>query len=333
VAIAGAAERGGVDFLGVASPEEGGELRRAGITLPILLYGLCLPEETASLISDDISAVAADEEGVTCFENHAAALKKKARLHLKIDTGMGRIGCPPSETLRLARRIARSRNLILEGVCTHFPASDGKDRAYTENQISLFRSLTEDIRRDGIDPGILHAANSGGTLQYPEALFSMVRPGILLYGYYPSCETARPFPLKPVMELKSRILFLKRVPAGTYISYGCTYQTERETWIATIGTGYADGYPRLLSNRGRILINGKTYPVVGRITMDQTMVDLGPETDVKRYDTATLFGPDPAGPGADEIAGHAGTIPYEITCAISRRVPRIFTFPPKYAED
>jgi alanine racemase len=321
--IAAAAEKAGADFLGVAAPGEGDELRRAGISLPILLYGLCLPGETDCLISRDISAAVADGEGIAWFESRAAALGKKARLHLKIDTGMGRMGCAPSETLALARRIARSRNLVLEGICTHFPASDEKDRVYTENQIALFRSLTEDIRRDGIDPGIVHAANSGGVLQYPEAFFSMVRPGILLYGYYPSGETARPFPVKPVMELKSWVLFLKKVPPGTYISYGCTYKTERETWIATIGTGYADGYPRLLSNKGRVLINGKTYPVAGRISMDQTMVDLGPETEVKRYDEATLFGPDPSGPGADEIAGQTGTIPYEITCGINRRVPRI----------
>lgn len=321
--IARAAEKGGADFLGVASPEEGAELRRAGITLPLLLYGLCLPEEARLLVENDISAMIADGEGVTLFEAAATEVKKAARLHLKIDTGMGRIGCPPADALKLARRIAGSSRLVLEGVCTHFPSSDETDLSFTRLQIAAFRSLAEDMKKAGIDPGILHASNSGGLLQYPEANFSMVRPGVLLYGYYPSAEVRRAFPVKPVMELKTRVLFLKKVPAGTPISYGCTYTAPRETWIATIGTGYADGYPRSLSNRGRVLIGGRACPIAGRVTMDQIMVDLGPETDVRRYDEAVLFGPDPAGPDADEIASLAGTISYEITCGINRRIPRV----------
>jgi alanine racemase len=150
----------------------------------------------------------------------------------------------------------------------------------------------------------------------------MVRPGIILYGYYPSQDLPRPFNVKPVMELRAPVLFVKKIAAGTPVSYGRTWTARGETWIATLGAGYADGYPRLASNKGRVLMNGKSYPVAGRVTMDQTMIDLGPETSVRRGDQAVLFGPDPAGPDAWEIAEAAQTIPYEITCGISLRVPR-----------
>ncbi len=321
--IARAAERGGADFLGVATPQEGMELRRAGVVMPILLYGLCLPEEHKLLVQHDISAVAVDDPGIEAFEGAAEKLGRPALLHLKIDTGMGRIGCAPEDAVRLAARIASSPFLRLEGVATHFPCSDEKDLGFTRQQIALFRDLVNRIKAAGVNPGLLHASNSGGVLQCPEANFSMVRPGILPFGYYPSREVARPLDIRPVMELRSRVLFLKKVPAGTPISYGCTYRTPAPTWIATLGVGYADGYPRSLSNRGRVLIKGRTYPVVGRVTMDQVMVDLGPQTEIRRYDEAVMFGPDPAGPGAEDLAELAGTIPYEITCGINRRVPRL----------
>ncbi|MDR1932681.1 MAG: alanine racemase [Spirochaetales bacterium] len=320
--MARAAEKGGADFLGVASPAEGAELRGGGIRLPILLYGLALPEEAKIVTENDISASVADEEGLAVFEQAAAACGKKARLHLKIDTGMGRIGCTPQDAPGLARRIAFSSHLVLEGVFTHFPSSDESSPVFTENQIGVFSAAVDAIRKNGADPEIVHASNSGGILQYPAARFSMVRPGIILYGYYPSQDVPRPFTAKPVMELKAPVLFVKKIAAGTTVSYGRGWTAPRETCIATLGAGYADGYPRLLSNKGRVLINGTCYPVVGRVTMDQTMVDLGPQSHVRRGDQAVLFGPDPSGPDAWEIADIAGTIPYEITCGIPLRVRR-----------
>ena len=155
----------------------------------------------------------------------------------------------------------------------------------------------------------------------------MVRPGILLYGYYPSEEVPKSLRIEPVMELRSKLVFLKKVEAGFPVSYGCTYRTSRPTWIGTVAVGYADGYPRLLSNKGRVLINGKTYPIVGRVTMDQIMVDLGDKPEAKRFDDAVLFGPDPSGPDAREIADLANTIPYEITCGVNKRVPRTYIKP------
>ncbi|MFQ3620850.1 MAG: alanine racemase [Spirochaetales bacterium] len=323
VAIAKAAQACGVDLLGVACVEEGGELRRAGIHLPLLIYGLALPEDVPKIVDLDIATIVADLDGIDLFDRAAKQMGKRARLHLKIDTGMGRIGCKPEEALALVRRICSSSHLFLEGVATHFPISDEKDRTFTTTQIRLFNQLLQQIQAEGISPEIVHASNSGGILQYPEANYSMVRPGILLYGYFPSRQVPRTLPIKPVMELKASVLFLKTVPPGTPISYGCTYTTKEKTTIATIGAGYADGYPRSLSNRGRVLIRNKCYPIVGRVTMDQIMVDVGKDPEVERYDEAILFGPDPCGPSAEEIAELAGTITYEITCGINRRIPRI----------
>ncbi len=322
VALAQAAERGGVDFLGIACPEEGAELRNAGIQLPLLMYGLCLPEDIPKVVDLEISSIVADAEGIEGFARAASRLKKVARLHLKIDTGMGRIGCKPEEALPLAKQIVSSPYLILEGLATHFPVSDETDRSFTRNQIQRFLNAVRQLEKEGIRAELLHASNSGGILQYPEANFSMVRPGILLYGYFPSKEVPRQLPIKPVMELKASVLFLKKVPPGTPISYGCTYRTPETTTIATIGAGYADGYPRSLSNKGRVLIRNKCYPIVGRVTMDQIMVDVGKDPEVERYDEAILFGPNPIGPSAEEIADLAGTITYEITCGINRRIPR-----------
>ena len=329
--IARAAEKGGADFLGVSSAAEGAELREGGLRLPILLYGLCLPEDAGNVIRSGLSATVAGEEGISIFEKAAAAAGKKAGLHLKIDTGMGRFGCTAEDAPRLARRIQDSPHLVLEGVFTHFSTADEAERTFTQRQIEVFSSALKAMRGSGIKPGLVHAANSGGLLGYPEALFSMVRPGIILYGYYPSQETSRPFVPRPVMEMKAPVLFVKKIKPGSPVSYGRGWTAEGETNIATLGVGYADGYPRSLSNRGRVLIKGKTYPVAGRITMDQTMVDLGPETDLRPGDEALMFGPHPGAPSADDIARLAGTISYEITCGISLRVPRQIL--PRYERD
>ncbi|MCK5248535.1 MAG: alanine racemase, partial [Spirochaetaceae bacterium] len=183
-------------------------------------------------------------------------------------------------------------------------------------------AVTEEIRSAGIDPGVIHAANSGGIALSPETAFGMVRPGIALYGY--GAPIRRGHPLKPVMELKTRITALKKVPPGTTVSYGRTWKSSSECWIATLPVGYADGYSHLLSNRARVLIAGKRHPVAGTVCMDQLMVDLGQDTDVRLHDEVVLFGPDPEGPDAEELADIIGTISYEITCGISARVPRVY---------
>ncbi len=315
----------GVESFAIATVQEGIDIRTEGVEVPILLLSLPLPEELPEVIRHDLTPLVTDRRFLRVLEDAAAAQGRRIGVHLKVDTGMGRIGCFPEDAVELATLTSVSRWLQLAGVCTHFPVADLPGSAFTEAQTERFAAIVEAIRSKGIDPGLVHAANSGAVLGYPAAHFDMVRPGILLYGYYPSQEQPRSLPVRPVMELESRIVFLKRVARGTPISYGMTYLTDRETTIATIPVGYGDGYSRLLSGRGEVLVDHKRYPIVGRICMDQLMVDLGTDPDVELYDRVTLFGPNPNGPDAESIATLIGTIPYEVTCDINKRVPRLYT--------
>jgi len=324
VGIARTALDAGIDVLAVATAEEGAELREAGITAPLVLFSLPLPEEISDVVRYDIQPFVADAGLARAFSEEAKRQGKRLPVHLKVDVGMGRIGVKPEGLFTLAQDVSRLPGLSIGGICTHFPASDGAADQETLNQIVMFRAAVERLRASGLSTGLVHAANSGAVMAYPEAYFDMVRPGIIMYGYYPSREQERRFPFKPVMELQTRVVFLKRVAPGTPISYGMTYRTESETVIATIGIGYGDGYPRLLSGKAKVLIKGSLYPVVGRICMDQCMVDLGKNPDISLYDTVTLFGPDPAGPDAEDLADAIGTIPYEITTGVQNRVPRLF---------
>ncbi|WP_455382423.1 alanine racemase [Salinispira pacifica] len=318
----------GVDYLAVATIDEAVQVREAGLRLPILIYSLPIPEELSAIVEFGLTPLVGDEELVARLEAEARHQGKRVPVHVKIDTGMGRIGCRPEEAPQLAAAVQESPWLHLEGMSTHFPVSDSADRSFTLEQVRRFEAVAEETRQRGIDPGILSAANSGAALASPESYFDMVRPGILAYGYYPSDEQERLLPVKPVMQFESQMVYVKRVAAGTGISYGLTHHTERETCIGTVPVGYADGYNRLLSNRARMLVNGRSVPVVGRICMDQCMVDLGPDAAGALYDRAVLFGPDPAGPDAEELARIIGTIPYEVTCAVSKRVPRIYVDDP-----
>jgi alanine racemase len=327
VEVSKAAIEEGVSFLGVATSGEAEELRNAGITCPILLLTLPIPEEIPLLVEFSVSPLISDAAAIESIERECRRQKKRAAVHLDIDTGMGRVGCTPDAALAIARRIVDSPSITLEGVCTHFAAPEELNGGFTEQQGMLFFETVKRLRRNGIDTGIVHAANSGAILTHPQWNFDMVRPGILLYGYYPSRVMPGQPRFLPVMELETRIVFMKRVPAGTPISYGMTYRTSRETVIATINVGYGDGYSRLLSNKGRVLINGKSYPVVGRVCMDQTMVNVSHLDDVAvaaLHQKGVRFGPDPEGCSAWDIAELTGTIPYEVTCNVNKRVPRVF---------
>lgn len=325
VEIARALVREGVTCLGVAAPSEGQELREAGITCPVIVYSLPVREELETVIRHDLTACVADKDLAALYNATAAAFKKRVSVHLKVDTGMGRIGCRPSDAADTAVAIAGSEWLKLAGTFTHFPVSDARNPGPTLMQNDLFLRTLEDIRERGIDPGTVHAANSGGILCCPQTHHHMVRPGILLYGYYPSKEQERKLDFRPVMELTTQVVYIKKARPGETVSYGMTHTVTKETHIATIAAGYGDGYSRLLSGKAEVLIRGKRYPAVGRICMDQCMVDVGTKPDVQIYDKAVLFGPDTAGPGAEELADIMGTIPYETTCGISRRVTRIYT--------
>jgi len=329
VQVARAAVEEGVHALGVATAEEGRQLREAGIAAPILLFSPVLPEEYPEVVLSDLQPMLGSSREIDGLAAEAAKQRRTARAHLKIDTGMGRIGCSPEHAADLAVRIAGTAGLKLAGVCTHFPLADTSDTGFTAGQMKTLAACVEEMRRRGIDVGVVHAANSGAIIGRQASVpaapqLSMVRPGIMLYGYYPSAEQERRLRLLPVMEFVSKVLFLKRVPRGTGISYGLTYTAPRDTVIATLPVGYADGYSRLLSNRAEVLVASRRYPIAGRVCMDQCMVDLGPRSRVRLYDDAVLFGPDPEGPNAEDIAKLMHTIPYEVTCLVSQRVPRLY---------
>jgi alanine racemase len=323
VIVASAATAAGVRILGVAGVDEGLELREAGITVPIIVLRNLLPDEADAVVAAQLVPFVADEDGIGALEAAARRAGRKASAHLKVDTGMGRVGCRPAAAAALARRLAASACLRLEGVCTHFAGADMAQREYTDGQIRAFLDCLGEIRAAGVDPGVVHASNTGGVLGFAEAHFGMVRVGLALYGYSPLGASDPRLELRPVMELVTRVAFLKQVEAGSAISYGMTWRAARRTHIATLPAGYADGYSRKLSNAGEVWIKGRRYPVVGRVCMDQCMVDLGPETDVRVGDTVTLFGPGGGRPDAVEIARLMDTIPYEVTCLITRRVPRV----------
>ncbi|MHC6202403.1 alanine racemase [Breznakiellaceae bacterium SP9] len=330
VPIAKAALAAGAAVLAVATVDEGAELRQAGIDAPILLLSTCLPEEIPLLIQNDLEPFAGDEEFISLLEEAMEAQthslrKVKLNVHLKIDTGMGRAGCTPEHAARIALFITQQKMLHLKGTATHFAVSDSLDPAHIANskqQIECFTKTIDHIKAAGIDPGIVHAANSGALAVHPAAWFDMVRPGLALYGYSPVREPPYALAVQPVMELASRIISIKRVTKGQTISYGKTWTAFEDTLVGIIPLGYGDGFPRLLSNQLTVLIRNTFYPQIGRICMDQSMVNLGPDTNVRRWDKVTIFGNGIQ--NAADLAAKIGTIPYEITCNINKRVVRVY---------
>ncbi len=336
VEIAKAGLKAGADCFGVATVTEGAELRESGIKAPILLLSQADPQDIQAIIETDLIPFVSDTWFAGALNEYAAVkVKTQDRLpvHLKIDTGMGRLGCVPEDALALARYIVSCRNLTLAGTATHFAVADStleQDIAYTNTQLARFKEAVGAIRDAGIDPGILHAANSGAVTLHPGTWLDMVRPGILLYGCKPAEETEipgfslAPLNVEPVMELRSTVVMIKRIKKGESVSYGRTWTAPRDTNIGILPAGYDDGLPVLASGKWQAAIGGKSYPIAGRVCMDQCCVDLGAETNVRRWDEAVIFG---GGCGdcsldAAELARRIGTIPYEIMCNINKRVPR-----------
>ncbi|MFQ5867159.1 MAG: alanine racemase [bacterium] len=315
----------GAKLLGVANIEEGIFLRKRGITAPILILGSVYPLSNFSYIlrynlSPTICSLEASEE----LSKIAKRRRRKVRVHIKVDTGMGRIGISAQNAVSLVKRVVQLPGVLVEGIFTHLAAADS-DYEFTMEQIRKFQSVTDGLKRDNISIKYIHAANSTAILAYPDAHFNLVRPGISLYGLVPFEGAEREIDLKPVMQLKTRIVFIKRVKKGTSISYGRTWKAKRESIIGTLPIGYADGYSRLLSNRGEVLICGSRVPIVGRVCMDMCMVDVTPPPDVKVGEEVVLIGSQGKERiTADEIAKLTGTITYEVVCGISKRVPRIY---------
>lgn len=316
-------QTGAADQLGVATVGEGVELRRAGVTLPILKLSVARGPEVATALEHSLELIAVDELSIAEAGQAAVAGGHEAIMHLKVDTGMRRLGCEPEQAVRLARLADATPGVRLRAVMSHLPISDAAEgEAFTAAQIELFGQVAAQVEADR-GPLLKHLANSGGVLGHPAAWFDLVRPGVMIYGSYPDVSTPRSINLLPGLEWRSRVTFVKPVRAGETVGYGRTWTAPADTWIATVAVGYGDGYSRALSNRGRMLVGGVSYPIAGRVSMDQTMIDLGPEPAVSVGDEVVLLGR--SGDQeitAAELADLQGTISYEVTCAISRRVAR-----------
>jgi len=310
------------DMLGVASIDEGISLRRAGITMPILLLQLILPEkeQIEAVLDNDLTLTIADASTAEAVSGLASARGTTVPVHLKVDTGMGRIGCAPEQVMTICRRILCLDNVKLDGIYSHFAVAD-EDLDFTGTQSAVFNNILSALEAEGIIIPCRHISNSAGLLNCNDSRLNMIRPGIISYGYSPYGGGITCDGFIPAMTLKSILIFMKRVKKGTPLSYGLTYRTERDTTIATVPVGYGDGYSRFISNRGSVLIRGREYPVVGRVSMDQILVNLGDDS-FPVGEEVVLFGRETI--TADTVAEWIGTIPYEITCGISKRVPRIY---------
>lgn len=323
VELARILEEEGADYFAVAVVTEALELRKNGYTKPILILGFTPPTFAEELVKNDITQTVFSYELAEAISREAVRQGKKAKIHIKIDTGMGRVGyLPKAMAVEEIKRIARLGNIYIEGIFSHFATSDEANKEFSYLQLERFNGILNELSREGINFEIRHIANSAGIIDLKEAYFDAVRPGIMLYGYYPSNEVKKELlTLKPVMSLKANIVHLKEVVENTPISYGRKFQTGRVSKIATLPLGYADGYTRLLFGKGKVLINGTFAPVVGRICMDQCMVDVSDCGNVEIGDEVILMG---EGNNADDIAAQLGTISYEVLCMVSKRVPRVY---------
>jgi alanine racemase len=312
----------GADCLAVAVPEEGQELRREGIECPILVFGLIQPSEAWKTVEAELEQTVCSADLLDALDQESRKRGVTTAVHIKVDTGMGRIGLAPGDVVEFSRRVKDYPNLSLKGLYSHLSCADEKDKAFTRIQIARFQEVLGVLAGAGISIPLRHLANSAGVLDFPEAYFDIVRPGIMIYGLYPSPDVSHSVVLHPAMSFVTRICQLKEVSAGTPIGYGATFVTTEEmTRIATIPVGYADGYRRLLSNKAEVLVKGTRVPLLGRVAMDMCMLDVTSVSDVRTGDDVVLFG---KGLPVEEMASLIGTINYEVVTGIGKRVPRVY---------
>jgi alanine racemase len=331
VACAQRLAKEGADWFGVALPEEGIKLREAGIEQPILCLGGFWEGQEHDCLRYKLVPVLYRLDAIEALDNAARAANLLADIHVKIDTGMGRLGVRYDAAQEFASALLRFHHIRVDGLMTHFAAADVPNLdPFTGEQVRRFKEAASAFRALGFEPSFEDLSNSAGAYAHPSARGNMVRPGGILYGLWrdtlpPLKEMEEPPPLRPVMSVRSRIMLLKLVPKGETLGYGCTFEAARDTLVATLPIGYYDGYMRALSNRGRVIVRGTYAPVVGRISMDLTLVDVTDVKGVALHDQVILLGEDGArSVTAEDIAFNANTLSYEITCGISARVPRIY---------
>lgn len=326
--VAQIAEDEDVSYLAVATLDEALSLRQNGIKMPILILGFTPEYQFDKIIEQNITQTVFEFKSAQILSSLAKRRGKKAKIHIKLDTGMSRLGFPvESSTISEIIKISRLEGLKVEGIFTHFARADEKDKSYTKKQFKDFLSVVDRLEERGFSVPIKHVANSAAVIDCPKTNLDMVRPGIILYGLYPSDEVDKSkVKLKPVMTLKTKIAYVKTLGKGRSVSYGGTFVTSRKSLIATLPIGYADGYFRALSSKAHVLVNGQRAPVIGRICMDQCMVDV---TDIKGSikqgdDVVVLGAMGQEKISAEQLAHLAGTINSEVVCSISKRVPRVY---------
>ena len=339
VEVARQALESGADALGVARMPEALALRDAGIDAPVLVFGFTPPSDVEALVRHDLIQTVYALKTARAYAELIGKSGGRLKVHLKVDTGMGRLGILPDSrryvepgmdisdhAVRAVLDIAGLNELMLEGIFTHFASSDSADKRFAEEQFDIFMAFLDQLKRSGLEFEVRHAANSGAIIDMPHTHLDMVRVGVSLYGLYPSGEVDKSrIDLTPVMTLKARIAHLKKVPAGFPVSYGMTHTTQAPTTVATVPVGYADGFNRRLSNRGHMLVRGQKAPIIGRVCMDLTMIDVGHIPGVAVEDEVVILGRQAKEAiTADELAGLLDTINYEITSAITARVPRVY---------
>ncbi|NQT70285.1 MAG: alanine racemase [Desulfobacteraceae bacterium] len=338
IEVARRALESGADVLGVARLNEGIELRKAGFDAPTLIFGYTPPALAKKLLEFDLTQTVWSYQTAAALSS-AVSESKALKVHLKVDSGMGRLGLLPdccrlpaldahstAKALGEVEAIASLAGLQLEGVYTHFAAADSADKSYAGKQFEIFAEFLDEIRKAGLDIPVCHAANSAAIIDMPETHLDMVRAGISIYGLYPSDEVDKDrIALQPAMALKSRVVHLKKVPAGFKVSYGMTHETSKPTTIASVPVGYADGFSRRLSSRGHMLVGGRRAPILGRVCMDTTMLDVGHVPGIDLEDEVVILGrQQDASITADEIAASLDTINYEIVSSLTARIPRIY---------
>lgn len=323
--VAKASLEAGAAWLGVATVDEAIALRDLKFKAPILIMGPTLPEHAEILVAKNISVAVGSLEVARALGRAARKLGKKARIHIKADTGMGRFGFWWENLAALLPEIKKIRGLHLEGCFTHFATSDIADYTYTRWQHENFTKLLAAAAQQKIRFDIIHAANSGAIMQHPETYHDIVRAGVMLYGMLPDSETKPTVPIKPVMTLTTRLVEIREHPKGRCISYGCTWQMPHAGRVGILPIGYGDGYSRKFSNKGQVVIHGRRAPIIGRVCMDQTLVDLNAIPEAQIGDDVLLWGQSEIGVlKVEQVAKWMGTITYEVTCALGSRVPRVY---------
>jgi alanine racemase len=312
----------GVEQLGVAFVEEGIALRQSGVTVPILVLGGIFGRQVAQFIAHDLEITVSSLDKLRQVEVAAQALGRRAVVHLKIDTGMERIGVHSYSARPFIEAAVSSRWCVLKGIYSHLACADDPGSPMTAQQLERFLGACEHIERIGAPMPLRHLANSGGVLHFPETSLDMVRPGILLYGVLPDPASLPAVEVRPVMSLVSQVVYFKVVKAGNPVSYGATWAPARDTRVVTIPIGYGDGYPRMLSSRGEVLIRGHRYPIVGRVCMDQFMVDIGQDSAWNEDEVVLIGSQGDHAITAEEVARAAGMIPYEVLVGLNERIPR-----------